>query len=585
MGGNAIRTSHNAPTPELLEACDRLGLLVMDENRLLGSDAANLAYMESQVRRDRNHPSVFIWSLFNEESQQGTAVGARCAESMQRLVHSLDPTRLCTAAASEGDVFEGVNSVLDVRGWNYHLGSEDSYHKKHPQQPEIGTESASTLCTRGIYAKDKERGYMSAYDDNAPSWGNTAEDWWKVYAARPWLSGAFVWTGFDYRGEPTPYSWPCISSHFGIMDTCGFAKDNFYYYQSWWGDRPVLHLLPHWNWPGKEGQDIDVRCLSNCEEVELFLNGQSLGRKPMPKNSELRWSVKYAPGALMARGFKAGQAIAEDKVETTGAPAAIRLTADRTSIHASDEDVSVITMAVTDDRGRVVPVAGNLIDLDLAGPGRILGVGNGDPSCHEPDTCIPAQTSHKIALNEWRMKRVPDTRRRPELLESFDDSQWDKADVQSDSGPLAPGESAVFRTRFAVSPQELATESVAITIGSIDDEGWVYVNGYLAGESHDYSSQTSCEVRKFLHEGENTIAVAVHNWDGPGGMNKGAALEFPDKPGAAHWKRSAFNGLAQVIVQAGKDAGTLHLTAQADGLAGASIDISSAADSSQPLLP
>jgi beta-galactosidase len=585
MGDNAIRTSHNAPTPELLEACDRLGLLVMDENRLLGSDAANLALLEGQVRRDRNHPSVFIWSLFNEENHQGTATGARCAETMQRLVHSLDPTRLCTAAASEGDVFEGVNSVLDVRGWNYHIGSEDSYHAKHPQQPEIGTEQASTLCTRGIYAVDKQRGYMSSYDDTGPGWGNTAEAWWKVYSARPWLSGGFVWTGFDYRGEPTPYAWPCINSHFGIMDTCGFAKDNFYYYQAWWSDRPVLHLLPHWNWHGKEGQDIDVRCLSNCEEVELFLNGQSLGRKPMPRNSHLQWSVKYAPGALLARGFKAGQAIAEDKVETTGAPAAIKLTADRTSIHAGDEDLSVITMAVTDDRGRVVPVAGNLIDLDLAGPGRILGVGNGDPSCHEPDTFIPAQKSHKIALNEWRMKRVPNTRRRPEVRESFDDSQWDKADVQTDSGPLAPGESAVFRTRFAATPQELATESIAISFGMIDDEGWVYVNGHLAGESHDWSSHPSFEVRKFMHEGENIIAVAVHNWDGPGGMNKGVALELSDKPEAVHWKRSAFNGLAQVIVQAGKDAGTLHLTAQADGLAGASIDISSAEDSSQPLQP
>jgi beta-galactosidase len=242
-------------------------------------------------------------------------------------------------------------------------------------------------------------------------------------------------------------------------------------------------------------------------------------------------------------------------------------------------------MAVTDDQGRVVPTAGNLIDLDLAGPGRILGVGNGDPSCHEPDTYIPAAKRHKIALNDWRMKQVPDTRRRPEVLENFDDSQWDKADVQTESGPLAPGESAVFRTRFALSAQQMATESIAITIGSMDDEGWVYVNGHLAGESHDYSSQSSFEARKFLHEGENSIAVAIHNWDGPGGLNKGAALELSEKPEAPRWKRSAFNGLAQVIVQAGKDAGTLHLTAQADGLTGASIDITSANNSSPPLQP
>jgi beta-galactosidase len=585
MGDNAIRTSHNAPTPELLEACDRLGLLVMDENRLLGSDAANLAYLDSQVRRDRNHPSVFVWSLFNEEDQQGTQTAARCAESMQRLVHLLDPSRLCTAAENTGDTFAGVNAVLDVRGWNYHIGAEDGYHDKHPKQPNIGTEQASTLCTRGIYANDKQRGYMSAYDDNGPGWGSTAEEWWKIYAARPWLSGGFVWTGFDYRGEPTPYGWPCISSHFGIMDTCGFPKDNFYYYQAWWSDRPVLHLLPHWNWPGKEGKDIDVRCFSNCEEVELFLNGQSLGRKPMPKNSHLQWSVKYAPGTLLARGFKAGQVIAEAKVETTGAPAAIKFTADRTSLHTGDEDVSVITAAVTDDQGRVVPDADNLIDLDFNGPGRILGVGNGDPSCHEPDIYLPPQTGHRIALNDWTMKKVPGTRRRPEVQEKFDDSQWDKADVRSDQGPLTPGESAVFRTRFTASSGDLASGSIGLSFGMIDDDGWIYVNGHLAGESHDWEGQPYVEVRKFLHDGENTIAVAVKNNEGAGGINKGVTMEIEDKPKPVQWKRSAFNGLAQVIVQAGKDPGTLRLTAKSPGLSGTSIDISSVADSSQPLQP
>jgi len=585
MGGNAIRTSHNAPTPELLEACDHLGLLVMDENRLLGSDAQNMAYLDSQVRRDRNHPSVFIWSLFNEENQQATEAGARCAASMQRLVHSLDPTRLCTAAANEGDVFEGVNSVLDVRGWNYYINAVDGYHAKHPQQPNIGTEQASTLCTRGIYVNDPKRGYMSSYDDNGPGWGNTAEAWWQVYSARLWLSGGFVWTGFDYRGEPTPYGWPCINSHFGIMDTCGFAKDNFYYYKAWWNDRPVLHLLPHWNWPGKEGRDIDVRCFSNCEEVELFLNGQSLRRKTMPKNSRLQWSVKYAPGALLARGFKGGQPVAEEKVETTGPPAAIKLTADRTSIHAGDEDAAVITMAVTDDRGRVVPTADNLIDLDLTGPGRILGVGNGDPSCHEPDVYIPGQATHTIVLNDWRMMKVPNAHKRPEVQENFDDSQWAKANVQSDGGPLAPNESAVFRTRFEANAHEIASDSITLAFGMIDDDGWVYVNGQFAGESHDWNTPATFAVQKFVHEGENTIAVAVRNREGVGGINKGVTLEFRDKPEPVQWKRSAFNGLAQVIVQDGKIPGTLHLTAQAKGLAGAFIDISSAEDSSQTLQP
>jgi beta-galactosidase len=585
MGDNAIRTSHNAPTPELLGACDRLGMLVMDENRLLGSDARNLGFLEDQVRRDRNHPSVFIWSLFNEEDRQTTPAAARIADTMQHLAHRLDPTRLCTAAGNVGNVFQGANSVLDVRGWNYYPTAVDAYHKDHPMQPEIGTEQGSTVSTRGIYSNDKERGYVSAYDDNAPPWANTAEFWWKIYAVRPWLSGGFVWTGFDYRGEPTPYGWPCINSHFGILDTCGFPKDNFYYYQSWWSDRTVLHVLPHWNWPGKEGQDIDVRCLSNCEEVELFLNGESLGRKKMPLNSELRWTVKYTPGTLLAKGYKAGQVIAQDNVETTGAPARIKLLPNRASINADGQDISIITVAVTDAEGRIVPTAENLIDFDLGGPGKIIGVGNGDPSCHEPDVYVPAQPSHTVALKDWRMKLADETRQQPGTAETFDDSQWEKADVSSDAGPLTPGHSAIYRTDFEAGADMLASPSTAVNFGTIDDDGWVYLNGHLVGESHDWTSHPSFELRKFLHEGKNTIAVAVHNGEGSGGVNKGVSLEIADQPIQPQWKRSVFNGLAQVIVQAGKEPGTLALTARADGLSETPLNISAGAAVPLPAVP
>jgi beta-galactosidase len=585
MGDNAIRTSHNAPTPELLEACDRLGMLVMDENRLMGSDARNLGFLGEQVRRDRNHPSVFIWSLFNEEDRQTTPAAARIADTMQRLAYRLDPTRLCTAAGNVGNVFQGVNSVLDVRGWNYYPTAVDAYHKDHPTQPEIGTEQGSTVCTRGIYANDQERGYVSAYDDNAPPWANTAEFWWTIFAARPWLSGGFVWTGFDYRGEPTPYGWPCINSHFGILDTCGFAKDNFYYYQSWWSDRTVLHVLPHWNWPGKEGQDIDVRCLGNCEEVELFLNGESLGRKKMARNSEVRWTVKYAPGTLLAKGYQSGQVIAQDTVETTGAPARIKLLPDRASINADGQDISIITVAVMDASGRIVPTAGNLIGFDLGGPGKIIGVGNGDPSCHEPDVYVAAQPSHTVALSDWRMKLVNGTDHRPEMAETFDDSQWEKADVGSESGPLTPGQSAIYRAEFESGADMQASASAAVSFGKIDDDGWVYVNGHLTGESHDWSGHPSFELGKFLHAGKNTIAVAVHNGEGSGGVNKGVSVVIEDKPIEPQWKRSVFNGLAQVIVQAGKEPGTLALTAHADGLGGTALNITAGAAVPRPAVP
>jgi len=585
MGDNAIRTSHNPPTPELLEGCDLLGMLVMDENRLLGSDAQNLVDLAGLVRRDRNHPSVVIWSLFNEEDQQTTPTARRIAATMQRVVHELDPTRLCTAAGNVGNEFQGVNSVLDVRGWNYHQDDVDAYHQEHPAQPEIGTEQASTVGTRGIYANDKERGYVSAYDTNAPPWATTAETWWKIFAARPWLSGGFVWTGFDYRGEPTPYSWPCVNSHFGIMDTCGFAKDNFYYYQSWWSDRVVLHLLPHWNWPGKEGQEIDVRCFSNCKEVELFLNGQSLGRKAMPANSHLQWMVPYAPGVLLAKGYKDGQAIAEEKIETTGAAANVKLTPDRASIEANGEDLSIVTVSLTDAAGRIVPVASNHIEFELSGPGRIIGVGNGDPSCHEPDQYVATQPSHETALKNWRIKRGAKYPRPEESSEKFDDSGWDAVDVGRQEGPLKPGESAVFRTEFEATPAMISAYAVNLNFGMIDDDGWVYVNGHKVGESHDWSAEPSFKVGQYVHEGVNTIAVSVQNREGSGGVNKGVSLVTLEKPVTPAWQRSAFNGLAQVIVQADKQPGTLTLTARSAGLEPGTVNITSGAAAPRPAVP
>jgi len=585
MGCNAIRTSHHAPTPELLQACDRLGMLVMDENRVLGSDAQNLAYLEAQVRRDRNHPCVFIWSLCNEEPIQRTPAARRIAGAMQRLIHRLDPTRLCTAAMNSWSESKpgGISAVIDVQGFNYlHNGDMDLFHKSNPAKPCIGTEEASTFYTRCVYENTKT--YKSAYGDT-PGYGSTAEEWWKFYAARPWASGAFVWTGFDYRGEPSPFRWPNISSEFGILDTCGFPKDDFCYYQSWWSDKAVLHLMPHWNSPGKEGREIDVRCFSNCEEVELFLNGQSLGKNAMPKNSHLQWLVKYAPGRLSAKGYKAGNLVLEDKVETTGAPAVIKLTPDRATIHADGEDLSIVTVSVTDALGRIAPAASNRIAFELDGPGKIIGVGNGDPICHEPDVYSNQPSLRIVSLDDWRMKKVPDAKDRPEIAEDFHGSGWTKVDVRAENGPLKEDQSAVFRTRFSLTEEDLAATNALLHFGMIDDEGWVYINGRLAGESHDWESDPSFEVRKLLHAGENTIAVAVKNGENEGGVNRGVTLELEQRPVIAAWQRSVFNGLAQVIVQADKHPGEIQLRARADGLAPAVAVIRAAPHPSRPAVP
>ena len=259
----------------MLDACDELGVLVMDETRNFSSSVEGLSELARMIRRDRNHPSVVIWSMANEEPLQSTARGAAIMTTMKREAKRLDPTRMVTAAMN-GGWGQGYTQVLDVMGFNYggaHVNRIDNisdFRAKFPTKPGVGSETASTVSTRGIYENDPLRGYVSAYDVNFPSWASSAETWWSYYDENTWLAGGFCWTGFDYRGEPTPYGVPCISSHFGVMDTCGFAKDNFHYYRVWWGNEPAMHLFPHWNWEGKEGQEISVWCYANCESVELF---------------------------------------------------------------------------------------------------------------------------------------------------------------------------------------------------------------------------------------------------------------------------------------------------------------------------
>jgi beta-galactosidase len=385
MGSNSIRTSHNMPTPELVEACDRLGMMMMCETRLMSSNAEGMAQLETMIKRYRSSPSIILWSMGNEEwTMMPEPQGVPVIDSMIRRSHELDPTRLCTAAVNAAFQTH-FPEQLDVMGFNYNLNVIDAWHKAHPNTPSVGSETASTVSTRGIYQTDKLRNWVSAYDANHPFWAEFAEEWWKFYAAREWLAGGFAWTGFDYRGEPTPYGWPSINSQFGIVDMCGFPKDNYFYYKSWWGDEPVLHLFPHWNWEQREGEVISVWVHSNLDEVELFLNGKSQGSQKVQPLSHLEWKVKYEPGAIEAHGSKNGKVVLTDKRETTGKPESIKLTADRTTINADGEDVAVVRVEVLDAQGRHVPTADNPIVFKVTGEGVLIGVGNGDPNCPESD--------------------------------------------------------------------------------------------------------------------------------------------------------------------------------------------------------
>lgn len=418
MGSNAYRCSHNPPAAELLDACDRLGMVVMDETRHLGDTTSgkaprgtkydDLSELKEMVRRDRNHPSIILWSMCNEEGLQGTEEGGRIFAAMRKATLDLDPTRPVTSAMN-GGWGQGISLVQDLQGFNYNPGGYEAYHKRFPNQPAYGSETASAVSTRGEYVNDKTKGYVSAYDVNAPPWAQTAEVAWKAVAEREWVAGAFVWTGFDYKGEPTPYGWPCINSHFGIMDMCGFPKDTYYYYQAWWSGKDVVHLLPHWNWAGNDGKLVEVWCHSNADRVELFLNGKSLGAKEMPRLGHLEWKVAYVPGRLEARGYRGGKLIGTDVVETTGAPAQIRLTPHATTVKADGEEVILVTATVLDAKGRVVPFADNEITFTAAGAGQVVGVGNGDPSSHEPDRAAKRKAFHGLCMAVVQAGETPGT--------------------------------------------------------------------------------------------------------------------------------------------------------------------------------
>ncbi len=382
FGCNAYRASHNPMTPALLDICDREGILVIDENRLTGINQEHLRLLERMIKRDRNHPSIILWSDGNEEwGIENTIQGTRIAAAMREYTRLFDPTRHSTIANAGGsEMIKG----LDVVGFNYIVQNDvDNRKKMNPTWKIVGTEETTGCGTRGVYFNSPaEPGHMVSMnrDTTHHHIENVIERGWKFYAERPWAAGLFYWTGFDYRGEPNPLKYPAHESEFGILDYCGFPKDEAYYLKSWWTDEPVLHLLPHWNLQGHEGEKMEIWAYSNCDEVELTVNGKKLGRQTMPCNGHLKWTAIYQPGKMVAVGYKDGKRVITQTVETTKPAARLLLTADRTTIKADGRDVSVVTVEVKDAKGRTVPDACPLLTFRLNGNGRIIGAGNGDPS-------------------------------------------------------------------------------------------------------------------------------------------------------------------------------------------------------------
>lgn len=431
MGVNGIRTSHNPPAPELLDLCDKMGFIVMDEafdmwkkaktkyDYSLDWDQWHAKDLQDQILRDRNHPSIFMWSIGNEIPEQWSDEGVVIAKELSVIVKKLDTTRLVTAAMNPAvnmnidEVtlqFEksktyfnklATSGALDIIGYNYAHQTFEHHQKNFPNIPFIATETTSALETRGYYDSvsdvikkwpvrwdlkftDGNLGNtVSAYDQVQAPWGSTHEATWKVMKKHDFLAGMYIWTGFDYIGEPTPYEWPSVSSYFGIVDLAGFPKDVYYMYQSEWTNKTVLHLFPHWNW--KSDQNVDVWVYyNNADEVELFLNGKSLGtKKKIEDDLHIMWRVPFQAGTLKAVSRKNEKIVKETAIQTAENPAKLKLTADRNTINADGDDLSFVTVEITDQKGVLSPKANNEIQFSLKGSGKIVGVCSGDPVSHE----------------------------------------------------------------------------------------------------------------------------------------------------------------------------------------------------------
>jgi beta-galactosidase len=566
MGSNAYRCSHNPPTPELLDACDRLGMLVLDENRLMRTTEDGLNEMKRMIIRDRNHPCIIAWSVGNEEwTIENNITGERIATTLQNFAKSLDPTRPTTAGIS-GGFKSGISDVLEVMGYNYlGNGDIDAHYKRFPNQPGMGTEEGSTFATRGIYVTDDAKHYRAAYDQKPRPTFYSIEEGWKFYAARPYLAGIFIWTGFDYRGEPTPYGWPSVTSYFGMMDLCGFPKDNVYYLRSWWTNKPTIHILPHWNWKGQEGKPIDVWVYSNCDEVELFLNKKSLGKKKMEQHGHLEWKVNYTPGSLEAVGYKNGKKPLTEVVKTTGEPASIQLNTPETSLAADGEDIAIITVKALDKNKIAVPVADNEITFSVQGPAKIIGIGNGDPASLENEKFL--ETIQTVIIENLKEKEVSGMDATTELAADINDVSWKEAFKNRDYKNLA--KAYVYRGNFTL-PENYPGSTITLFYKNIGIEQTIYVNGKAIASNLKQNETSNGFVldKSILKPGKNLIAILAtpipkkFDWEN---VNTDPGL-IQIVTVAQPWKRKLFNGLAQVIVQATKEAGEIIVTATSPGL-------------------
>ena len=568
LGVNAIRFSHNAPAAEVLDMVDRMGFVVMDENRNFNPSPDYMKQLEWMVRRDRHHPGIILWSVFNEEPVQGSEVGYEMVRRMAAAVKSLDDTRPVTAAMN-GGFFSDLNvaHAVDVVGANYQVPDYDRFHKAYPTVPFTSSEDTSAFMTRGVFKTDKDKNQIASYDDlaDAAQWGNTHRDAWEAIAKRPFVAGGFVWTGFDYRGEPTPNEWPSVSSVFGIMDLNGFPKNAYYIHQAQWiKDRPLIHIAPHWNWAGSEGKDIRVMVMANVERIELRLNGKQLGEQKADPFRMNYFNVAYAPGKLEAIGYNGGKEVVRTAVETTGEPVALELVPDRQDLAGDGRDAMPITVRALDAQGRAVPLADPVVTFKVTGGGRSIGHGNGDPTSHEDEkgatrrlfnglAQLIVQTSYdatqpvtveasapglKVAtvtipvkavaavpfvasadapltfVRTWRVAPPGDTRPNPnQKIDSFDMNTWGWG--QPPMWGAAGSKFNLYRSSFTPR-KNLADGNGLIRFAGIKGRAEVWINGKLVGKKDSFAA-APLDLELPAGTGKREISVIVEAEPGQGG--------------------------------------------------------------------
>ena len=559
MGANAYRCAHNPPSENILDLCDKYGLFVIDENRTFNAGPDWLEYVRAQVRRDRNHPSVLAWSIFNEEPLRGEYRGQEIARALVNVIRAEDPTRPILAAMNGGFFSDdSARNVLDIVGFNYQYAEIDRFHAEYPNIPVILTEGASAFETRGEPATDPEKLICADFDDYHAEWGTTHRKDWETVLNRRFLAGTFVWTGFDYHGEPTPFNnkFPANSSYFGCMDLCGFPKTAFYIRQAQWLDKPVLFAAPHWN-SHKDGQEIDVFCATNVEEVTFILNGKTLGTFKVDPVQMLTQKVVYDPGTLLLIGRKEGKEVIRTQIETTGKPVGLKLVPDRTELKNDGRDAVPVTVCAVDASGRIIPDAKVPVEFEISGPGRNIGVGNGDPTCTlsekadsrplfngyaqiivqssetgkkepvvitakseglSPTSCIlkPSASTpvpviegfvnQEVTVNGWRITQS--TSSKPELLsdESGEDAIQHLTAVQPGNElSLKPKDWVLFFAKSSL-PANILENGGSLCFRNMTGKAMIYVNGELL---HERKVSTTGDVVIRLKAGLESISLNV----------------------------------------------------------------------------